>query len=117
MTTIPEIAMSNTLDYSIVYITTESFDAAKHLSRILVTEKLAACCTIVQNSLSVFAWGSALQERYESLIIVKTLSERFAELESRVRQIHTDEVPEIISVPVNNSSQPYLDWIEQVLQY
>lgn len=109
--------MDDASNYRIVYITTESFDNAKHLSKILVTEKLAACCTIVQNAMSIYAWGSAVQERFESLIIVKTLADRYQDLEARILQIHSDEVPEIIAISVSEGSESYLNWISQVLHY
>jgi len=109
--------MQHNSEHRVVLISTDSYENAKHISRILVTEKLAACCTVLQNVISLFAWESALQERYESMIIVKTSKDRLEDHENRVLQIHTDEVPEIVALPVTEGSESYLSWINQVLQY
>ena len=46
-------------------------------------------------------------------MIIKTRQERFAELESMVRQHHTYTVPEIVAIPVVAGSEPYLNWVRE----
>lgn len=102
-------------DFRIVYITTNSMETATHISRILVSENLAACCTVLPTAVSFFSWADAINERYECMIMAKTSKELLPNLFDRVKQMHHDEVPEIISVEIKEAYQPYLDWMESNL--
>jgi len=107
--------MVKTSIHRLVFISTEKFDKAKHIARILVTEKLAACCSIIPEINSIFAWQSAIHERHEYIIMIKTTEEKLTDLSERVQQLHTDEVPEIISLPISEGLPSYLDWMIQVI--
>ena len=108
--------MLNADEFRIVFVNTESHDNAKQISRILVTEKYAACCSVIQNVISFFSWQNFIQERSEFLIIIKTSLEKLSDLEKRIRELHTDEAPEIISLPLDFASDSYLNWMKQVLR-
>lgn len=95
----------------VVFITTGSTDEAKKIGRLLVEECLAACCTIIQPVESIFKWKGAIHVEQETLVICKTRAELFNALERRVKQLHSYEVPEIISIPITQGSKSYLDWI------
>ena len=41
------------------------------------------------------------------------LKELFEEVKSRILLLHNYEVPEIISVNINDGSKSYLDWIKE----
>lgn len=107
--------MENINNYSIVFVTTDSFDNARNIARILVSEKIAACCSIVHNVLSVYEWEGAIKENMEYMLIIKTKKANLNMMESRILEIHNYEVPEIISIPFESVSVPYLKWMEQVL--
>jgi len=47
------------------------------------------------------------------LCIMKTRSALFEALRSRVRELHSYEVPEIIALPILAGNEPYLDWIAE----
>lgn len=105
--------MEKASEIRIVFITTGSFESARQISKILVTEKLAACCSIFQNVISVFGWHSAIQERTESMIMIKTTKQCLNDLELRVKELHSDEVPEIIAVGLESASETYTLWVKQ----
>ena len=107
--------MEKTSSVKLVYVSTESFEDAKHIARILVTEKLAACCSINQNVYTVFGWHSAIQERHDYTMLIKTTAEKLDELEARIIELHSDEVPEIIATDINDISAPYHAWLKQVM--
>jgi periplasmic divalent cation tolerance protein len=107
--------MEKTFNHRMVFITTKSFENAKHISKILVTEKLAACCSIIQNAISIFSWQNVVQERREYLVLIKTIEEKLPELEERIIQLHSDEVPEILSFSVSEGLESYLNWVNQVM--
>jgi periplasmic divalent cation tolerance protein len=105
--------MEKTNELRIVFVTTANFENARQISKILVTEKLAACCSIMQNVTSIFGWEGTIHERNEYMILIKTTEKRIEELEERVKQMHQDDVPEIISINIDKSSDSFLQWILQ----
>ncbi|MCB2205332.1 divalent-cation tolerance protein CutA [bacterium] len=101
--------------YAVILVTTGSETQAERIARVLVEEKLAACCNIVPGIRSIYRWKDAVEEDDEQLLVIKTKRARFAEIEQRVRTMHEYDVPEIIMLPVTEGSAPYLAWIDQSL--
>jgi periplasmic divalent cation tolerance protein len=105
--------MEKASEIRIVFVTTGNFESALQISKILVTEKLAACCSIIQNVTSIFGWQEAVQERTECMLIIKTTKSCLNNLEIRVSELHSDEVPEIIALNPDTSSESYAQWVRQ----
>jgi periplasmic divalent cation tolerance protein len=97
----------------IVYITTGSQAEAELISRTLVAERLAACCSVQANVESWYRWEGAIQHDEECLLVCKTSRERFNAVRDRVLELHSYDVPEIIAVPVVEGSQAYLRWLAE----
>ena len=85
-------------------------DAAKAV-RTLVDEKVAACGTILPGARSIYRWKDAIEDTGESLVLLKTSVERFADLERRLRSIHPYETPEIVAFDPAAVSNEYADWV------
>ncbi|MCS7285693.1 MAG: divalent-cation tolerance protein CutA [Anaerolineae bacterium] len=98
-------------DFIVVLITTNSFEEALKIGRILVEEKLAACVNVVPEVFSFYWWEGKVQEDKESLMVVKTTASSFPALEGRVRELHSYTVPEIIALPIREGYKGYLDWV------
>lgn len=107
--------MEKNSELRMVFVTTPNYESAIHISKILVNEKLAACCSISQNLYSIFGWKEHIQERHENLLIIKTIESKLGILESRIRELHSDEVPEILAFPIDSGSKDYIDWVVQSL--
>ena len=101
----------NPSDVIVVYITAPTLEDAQSLARALVEEKLAACVNIIPGIHSIYQWEQAIQNDQELLLICKSRTERFDSLQKRVQALHPYDVPEIISIPVQNGSEPYLNWV------
>ncbi len=98
-------------------VSTTTRDTAQQLAKILVEERLAACVNIIPKLTSVYIWEGKLQEDEEALLLVKTTSAGVERLCTRLRELHSYDVPEIITLNVNkNEGNPdYLRWVaEQV---
>ncbi len=102
--------------FLLVLTTVENFLISHQISKILITEQLAACCTIIQNGLSVFFWDGKLEERKENLLLIKTTEDKYKQLEQRLRELHSDKVPEIIAVPIVNGLEDYLGWVRDTVK-
>jgi periplasmic divalent cation tolerance protein len=60
---------------------------------------------------SVYRWKGEVHRAPEFLLLAKTTSACFDELEREVRALHTYDTPEILAVSVTHVSAPYFDWL------
>ena len=99
-----------------VFITAGSEDEAATIGRTLVEERLAACANISSPMRSIYLWKDKIEDESEALIIIKTTHERLPDLIRRAEELHSNNVPEIIALPILRGYQPYLDWVAEVTQ-
>ena len=98
--------------FNSIYITTEDEDEARRIGRTLVEEKLAACVNI-HPICSIYRWQGEIQEEGETALLVKTRAELADEVIRRVKELHSYEVPCIVSLPIEKGYLDYLKWIEE----
>ena len=98
--------------FSIVYITAGNLEEAKRIGRELVEERLAACANIFPIN-SVYRWKDKIEEASEFGSIVKTETGKVKEIEKRVKQLHSYEVPCVVSFRIDEGSEDYLKWIDE----
>lgn len=99
----------------IVFVTAGSSEEAVRLADMLVDANLAACIQILPQLQSIYRWKGKVEREAEVLLIAKTLSSNFEELERRVREIHSYDTPEIVAVPATAISAPYSQWLTATL--
>ncbi len=99
----------------IVLATTPNVEEAENLARKLVEEKLAACVQILPAIKSFYFWENEVQNDSENLLLIKTLSEKFAELEKFIQAHHSYDVPEIVAFESSEVSGKYLNWMKNYL--
>ena len=85
--------------------------SAERLADALLAKRLAACVNILAPCRSVYRWKGEVQHDEEHPVLVKTTTERYAELEAGIRALHPYELPEIIAVPIERGLPGYLDWV------
>ncbi len=100
-------------DVVTVFVTAPGREQALALARQVVEESLAACGNLIPNVTSVFRWDEKVTEEEEVLLILKTSAERCPELITRVAELHTYEVPEVLCMGVEDGFGPYLDWVAE----
>jgi periplasmic divalent cation tolerance protein len=100
----------------VVLVTTGSVEEARSIADLVVEGQLAACASIVERVQSIFRWEGKKASEQESLLILKTTSDRFPQLQARIKAAHSYSVPEIIALPIMLGSQDYLSWIEEQTQ-
>ncbi len=100
----------------IVFITMPNIIEAEKLAVSLVEEKLAACVQIYPKMTSIYFWEGKIQRDEEHLLLAKTFSERFDELEKFVRANHPYDTPEIVGIKADNVSGRYLEWLRGYTQ-
>lgn len=101
--------------YIVVYVTVGSSDEADRLARALVEERLAACVNRIKAVQSIYRWQGRVEQSEEELLIIKTKKELFDRLKTRVQELHSYSVPEIIALPILEGNESYLKWLGQQL--
>ena len=100
----------------IVLTTVPNIEEAESLARKIVEAKLAACVQILPTIKSVYFWEGAVQTDSEHLLLIKTLEEKFYELEKIIQANHSYDVPEIVALSAAKVSKSYLDWMNDYLR-
>lgn len=98
--------------YCVILTTTGNLQEAENMARMLVSRKLAACVQISDVS-STYVWKGELRKEAEHLLLIKTLSSRFADIQAVILENHSYEVPEIVQLPVEKGFPAYLEWISE----
>jgi periplasmic divalent cation tolerance protein len=86
-------------------------DETKKIARELVEMRLAACANIFPIS-SIYRWKENIEEAEEFVILVKTKSSRVKDIEKKVKEMHSYEVPCIESIRIDEGSADYFNWID-----
>jgi len=94
-----------------VFITAPTRAEAEQIAEMLVQAQLAACVQILPDIESVYRWQGSIERQKEVLLIAKTTSNCFVELEAKVSAIHSYDTPEIVATPLTFGSQGYLEWL------
>lgn len=96
-----------------IYITTKDRDEAKKIGSALVSEKLAACVNILDGMESIYRWEGSIESGKECILIAKTTYSNVAPLTKRVKELHSYDVPCIVSINLaeQEGNAEYLDWI------
>ena len=96
--------------YCVILTTAGSQAEAERLAEMLVSRQLAACVQIV-NILSCYRWKGTVTKEAELLLLIKTATHLYAEVEAAIVENHNYEVPEVIQIPVEQGLDRYLEWI------
>ena|SRR5690242_6859458 len=95
----------------LVLSTLPDLTTARRIARQLVEEKHAACANVLPAIESIYWWQGKVENGEETLVLFKTTADRYERFESRLRQLHPYEIPEIMAVPVERGLPNYLQWV------
>lgn len=97
---------------AIVVITTVGTEEQAYLiAREIVARRQAACVNIVPGIRSIYRWKGKICKDGELLLVVKTLEDEFEGVAATIRELHSYELPEILSFSVVRGERNFLDWI------
>ncbi|HJY85103.1 MAG TPA: divalent-cation tolerance protein CutA [Candidatus Binatia bacterium] len=100
-------------DAIVILVTAGSEAEAEKIARALVEEQLVACVNILSPIRSIYRWQGQVADDREWLLLIKTRAERFAAVESRVKALHSYQIPEVIALPVVAGAEGYLRWLQE----
>lgn len=100
----------------VVLTTAPNLTEAENLAEKIVVAKLAACVQVVPEMKSFYFWENEIQRESEHLLLIKTLPEKYEELEKFIQSNHSYAVPEIVALRAEEVSGSYLDWMRSYLR-
>jgi periplasmic divalent cation tolerance protein len=99
-------------DVLLVLSTFPEAEMAERVAAEVVGAKLAACANILPALKSIYRWQDEVQKATETLVLFKTTTARFPDLQATLRAAHPYEVPEIICLPIADGLPEYLKWVD-----
>lgn len=100
--------------YGIVLVTASSKDEADSIAQAIIEEYLGACVNIMPIN-SLYRWQGKICQEEEWQLMIKTDLRLFERLKSKIKELHSYDVPEIIALPMTKGSQAYLHWMQENL--
>ena len=100
-------------DARIVFTTVGSKEEGQKIARALVESHSAACVNITGPIESVYWWQGKTETATEHLLIIKTVADAVDRVRDAIGQLHSYELPEIVSLKIDEGSRAYLDWIAE----
>ncbi|PSH04602.1 MAG: divalent-cation tolerance protein CutA [Acidobacteria bacterium] len=98
-------------DKRLIMTTASSRDEANTIASELVSRHLAACVNILGPISSVYRWKGEVESSEEFLLLIKSTEAQSIPIQAAIREIHSYEVPELISFTIESGSDSYLNWI------
>ena len=95
--------------YCLVLTAVSDGPTANRLAEALVENRLCACVSVVPGAISRYRWQGHLEKAEEAIVIAKTLSSRYSEVEAFLVDEHPYECPEILKIPIEAGLPAYLD--------
>jgi periplasmic divalent cation tolerance protein len=97
---------------AIAVVTTVGTEEQAYLiAREIVARRQAACVNIVPGIRSIYRWKGKICKDGELMLIVKTLEGELEGVTDTIRELHSYELPEILSFNVSHGEQRFLEWI------
>ncbi|NIO08999.1 MAG: divalent cation tolerance protein CutA, partial [Deltaproteobacteria bacterium] len=89
----------------VVLVTVPTASEGEKLASALVEERLAACVNRISSVHSTYWWQGKVERDEEQLLVIKSKEELFDRLKSRVQELHSYTVPEVIALPIVKGSE------------
>ena len=95
----------------VVVTTVGTEEQANLIAREIVARRQAACVNILPAIRSIYRWKGKICKDGELMLLVKTLEDEFEGVAATIRELHSYELPEILSFGVTRGEQGFLEWI------
>jgi periplasmic divalent cation tolerance protein len=102
-------------EYLVVLVTIANAEAGVALGRTLVEEGLAACVQVIPGGTAIYRWQGQLCIDPQVQLLIKTRQAAWPALPARILELHGDEVPEILALPVADGLPAYLHWMVEMI--
>ncbi|HET7605191.1 MAG TPA: divalent-cation tolerance protein CutA [Sphingomicrobium sp.] len=98
-----------------VYAVFANAEEAERIGCTVVEEQLAACINILAPVRSIYRWKGKIETADEVAAILKTHHWRSDALIARIAELHSYDVPCVVSWPIDKIVGAYADWVEDMV--
>jgi periplasmic divalent cation tolerance protein len=102
--------MRPTAQIAILYVPCGNDEEAVVIARTLVEERLVACANF-WHSRSIYRWNDSIQDGPETIMLLKTTASGEARARARIRELHSYEIPCILSIGITDVNPDYSSWV------
>lgn len=95
-----------------IYAVFANADEAQRIGRSVVVERLAACINILPPIRSIYRWQGEIETSEEVAAIFKTTDDAADRLIARIAELHSYDVPCVVSWPIDKVLGSYAGWVE-----
>jgi periplasmic divalent cation tolerance protein len=99
----------------LLYLTCANEEEAKVVADALLSKRLVACASSIPVT-SWFSWKSNIETNKEVLLIMKSRTDLFNEVEDCVQGLHSYETFVLEMTKLDGMSSKAVDWLEQTLR-
>uniref|UniRef100_A0A6J0SE97 Protein CutA homolog n=1 Tax=Pogona vitticeps TaxID=103695 RepID=A0A6J0SE97_9SAUR len=99
--------------HSLALVNCPNEDIARDIARAIMERTLAVAVNILPKTSTMYVWKGNIEQATEILLLVKTKTSKVKELSDYIRSIHPFEIPELISVLIDQGNPAYLQWMEE----
>ena len=96
-----------------VFVTVPGLKDGNRMSKEILTSRLAACVTVIPGVQSMYWWKGKIARAKEAMLVMKTTRNQYRRLESKIMELHSYEVPEIVAIPLVAGLSQYIEWVSR----
>jgi periplasmic divalent cation tolerance protein len=96
-----------------VYATFSDAAEAERIGRTVIEERLAACVNVLGVVRSIYRWQEKVETAAEVAAICKTTAVRSEALIARIAELHSYDVPCIVTWPIDAVLSDYAQWVAE----
>lgn len=100
--------------YILILTTFPDAESARQIGTQLVDLQIAACVNLLPPSQSIYRWQGKIENKTEVPVFIKTTQNNFLGVETRIREAHPGQIPEVIAIPIGQGSSDYLAWVSDM---
>ncbi|NGX51831.1 MAG: Divalent-cation tolerance protein CutA [Candidatus Anoxychlamydiales bacterium] len=103
----------------LIYVVCKDAIEAKNIGKKLLEKRLIACVNILDEMKSLYFWplnSDKIVEGSETVLLVKTIKEKFSEINEEIKTVHSYEVPCIFSIKVDEVDNKYQKWLKDQIK-
>ncbi len=88
---------------------------ANLLAEELIHRRHAACVNILSGVRSLYRWRGSICKDSEYLLIIKTLDTEYELVAATIQELHSYDLPEVLTFPMGEGDPDFLGWIGSCL--
>jgi periplasmic divalent cation tolerance protein len=94
----------------VALVTVADAETGALLGRQLVEERLAACVHVIPGGTAIYRWEGSVHVEPQTQLIIKSARRTWPALRDRIVELHADDVPEVLALPVVEGLPAYVAW-------